>query len=61
MSTAESPRLRFHIVAAGESLATIALKHYQDPFQYPRILEANSDQIGRADIIIVGQRLVIPR
>ena len=52
---------RVHVVVAGESLAAIALQYYNDALQYPRILAANSDQIRRADLILIGQRLVIPR
>ena len=50
-----------HVVESGDSLAAIALKYYSDALAYPRILDANRDRIRRADLILVGQRLVIPR
>ena len=50
-----------HVVVAGDSLAGIALRYYNDALEYPRILAANSDKIVRADLILVGQRLTIPR
>lgn len=50
-----------YIVAAGDSLATIAQRFYDDAEAYPRILAANRAAITRADLIMVGQRLVIPR
>ncbi len=51
---------RYHVVEPGDSLAAIALQYYQNAQDYPRIFEANRDQVSRPDLINVGQRLLIP-
>ena len=51
----------FHVVERGQSLAAIAVIYYSDALAYPRILDANRDQIRNANLIQVGQRLVIPQ
>ena len=51
----------FHVVASGDSLAAISLTYYGNPQDYTRIFEANRDTLERADLIRVGQSLLIPR
>jgi nucleoid-associated protein YgaU len=48
-------------VAAGDTLAAIAQQFYGDPSQWPRIFEANRDQIFDPDLIFPGQTLRIPQ
>ncbi len=47
-------------VVAGDSLSKIAKRFYGDASQWPRIHEANRDQIKNPDLIHPGQRLKIP-
>jgi nucleoid-associated protein YgaU len=49
-----------YTVAAGDSLSKIAKRYYGDASQWPRIHEANRDQITNPDLIHPGQRLKIP-
>ncbi len=48
------------IVAAGDSLWSIAQSLYGDGLQFLRLLEANADIIGEDNVIIPGMELVIP-
>ena len=52
-----------HVVEKGESLWRISSyeKIYNDPFQWPVIFDANTDQIKDPDLIHPGQTLAIPR
>jgi nucleoid-associated protein YgaU len=52
-----------HVVKKGECLWWIAqyVEVYNDPWQWPRIYEANRDQIETPDLIFPGQVLKIPR
>jgi nucleoid-associated protein YgaU len=49
-----------YVVVAGDSLSKIAKRHYGDANKWPRIYEANRDQIKNPDLIHPGQRLKIP-
>ena len=49
-----------YIVVAGDSLSKIAKRYYGDANKWPRIHEANRDQISNPDLIHPGQRLKIP-
>lgn len=49
-----------YTVVAGDSLSKIAKRYYGDANQWPRIHEANRDQISNPDLIHPGQRLKIP-
>ncbi|MFN7827392.1 MAG: LysM peptidoglycan-binding domain-containing protein [Acidobacteriota bacterium] len=44
-------------VIAGDTLSKIAKRYYGDANQYPRIFEANRDQLSDPDKIRVGQEL----
>jgi nucleoid-associated protein YgaU len=48
-------------VQAGDSLSSIAAAEYGDANLFPRIFEANRDQIGNPNVIFPGQTLRIPR
>lgn len=58
-----SPYLGFaqHTVVKGETLSGIAKHWYDDASKYPRIFEANRDQITDPNKIFVGQVLRIPQ
>lgn len=49
-----------YVVVSGDSLSKIAKRHYGDATKWPRIFEANRDQISNPDLIHPGQRLKIP-
>ena len=51
---------RMHEVAAGETLAGLALRYYGDASKSDRIFRANREQLADPDRIRVGQRLKIP-
>ena len=55
-----STQTRSYTVKAGDSLSKIAKAHYGDANQYPRIFEANRDQLKDPDKIFPGQVLAIP-
>lgn len=50
-----------HTVAAGETLSALAQTFYGDSSLWPRIFEANRDQILNPDLIFVGQTLRVPQ
>ncbi|MGH2616565.1 MAG: LysM peptidoglycan-binding domain-containing protein, partial [Thermomicrobiales bacterium] len=50
-----------YTVVAGDTLGSIAQQFYGDPAQWPRIFEANQDQISDPDLIVPGQVLRIPQ
>jgi nucleoid-associated protein YgaU len=50
-----------HSVVAGDTLSAIARQVYGDPALWPRIFEANRDQILNPDRIFRGQVLRIPQ
>ena len=49
-----------YTVVAGDSLSKIAKHFYGDANKWPRIHEANRDQIKNPDLIHPGQKLRIP-
>lgn len=49
-----------YTVVAGDSLSKIARHFYGDANKWPRIHEANRDQIKNPDLIYPGQKLRIP-
>src|SRR5215204_4360273 len=49
-----------YTVVAGDTLRKIAQQFYGDEAQWPRIFNANRDQIDDPDVIQVGQVLRIP-
>jgi nucleoid-associated protein YgaU len=49
-----------YTVVAGDSLSKIAKHFYGDANKWPRIHEANRDQIKNPDLIYPGQKLRIP-
>ena len=55
---AEQPRI--YEVVSGDSLSKIAKHFYGDAAKYPKIFEANRDQIKDPNVIRPGQKLKIP-
>ena len=55
-----SAQEQIYTVVAGDSLSKIAKRYYGDATKWPRIHEANRDQIKNPDLIHPGQRLKIP-
>jgi nucleoid-associated protein YgaU len=49
-----------YTVVAGDTLRSIAQRFYGDENQWPRIFNANRDQISNPDVIQVGWVLTIP-
>lgn len=49
-----------YVVVSGDSLSKIAKRYYGDATKWPRIHDANRDQIKDPDLIHPGQRLKIP-
>jgi nucleoid-associated protein YgaU len=60
-STAEAVGMHLHTVAKGDTLSHIAQAHYGKASAWPRIFEANRDQLDDPDRIFPGQVLRIPR
>jgi nucleoid-associated protein YgaU len=50
-----------HTVVAGNTLSGIAQQFYGNPSRWPRIFEANRDQILNPDRIFPGQTLRVPQ
>jgi nucleoid-associated protein YgaU len=51
---------RTYEVVAGDTLSKIAKRFYGDAAKYPKIFEANRDQLKDPDVIKPGQKLKIP-
>lgn len=51
---------RIHEVVAGDTLSKIAKQVYGDASKYPKIFEANRDQLSDPNLIKPGQKLKIP-
>ena len=56
-----APAETWHEVVKGETLSAISKKYYGSANKYPRIFEANRDQLKDPDHIQIGQRLRIPQ
>lgn len=52
---------RTYTVVAGDSLSKIAKREYGDASKWPKIYDANRDQIKNPDLIHPGQVLTLPR
>jgi nucleoid-associated protein YgaU len=59
-TTGTSGSEQSYTVVAGDSLSKIAKHFYGDANKWPRIHEANRDQIKNPDLIHPGQKLRIP-
>ncbi len=59
-SAGASGQEQSYVVVSGDSLSKIAKRFYGDAAKWPRIHEANRDQIKDPDLIHPGQRLKIP-
>jgi nucleoid-associated protein YgaU len=51
---------RVYEVVSGDSLSKIAKRFYGDAAKYPKIFEANRDQVKDPNVIQPGQKLKIP-
>ncbi len=49
-----------HEVVSGDTLGKIAKHYYGEAGKYPKIFDANRDQLDNPDLIKVGQKLKIP-
>jgi nucleoid-associated protein YgaU len=54
------PAMDQHTVVAGDTLSAIAQQFYGDASLFPRIFEANKDQVTNPNVILPGQVLCIP-
>lgn len=52
--------VRLHVVKSGDTLSKIAKQFYGDAGKYPKIFEANRDQLSDPNLIKPGQKLKIP-
>jgi nucleoid-associated protein YgaU len=57
---ADNPYAQFYVVKTGDSLSKIAAEFYGDALLYPKIFEANKDQLTDPNKIKPGQKLRIP-
>ena len=57
-AAAKAPRV--YEVVSGDSLSKIAKQFYGDAAKYPKIFEANRDQLKDPNVIQPGQKLKIP-
>ncbi|MEQ1851417.1 MAG: LysM peptidoglycan-binding domain-containing protein [Chthoniobacteraceae bacterium] len=55
-----APGSKTHLVAKGDTLASIALKHYGNRAYSSHIKDANFNQLGGKDVIKPGMTLIIP-
>jgi len=51
---------QWHVVTQGDTLSKIAAHYYGDATLYPKIFDANRDQLTDPNKIRVGQKLRIP-
>jgi nucleoid-associated protein YgaU len=49
-----------HVVKKGDTLSALAQHYYGDARLYPKIYDANRDQLSDPDKIYPGQVLIIP-
>ena len=57
---ADAPQPKVHEVQSGDTLSSIAKKHFGDANAYTRIFEANRPMLKDPDEIYPGQVLIIP-
>ncbi len=57
----QGAQYRTYTVVAGDSLSKIAKREYGDASKWPKIYDANRDQIKNPDLIHPGQVLNLPR
>ena len=55
-----APAGHYHTVVAGDTLSSIARQYYGAAGRWGEIYEANRGRIGNPDVLIPGQRIVIP-
>ena len=55
-----APAQQFHVVQAGENLATISTRYYGTPSKWKLIFNANQGRLADANNLRVGTRLEIP-
>ncbi len=60
-STGQAVGVHLHTVEKGDTLSHIAKAHYGKASLWPRIFEANRNQLDDPDLIHPGQVLRIPR
>jgi len=51
---------QWHVVRSGDTLSKLAAHYYGDATLYPKIFDANRDQLTDPNKIRVGQKLRIP-
>lgn len=56
-----APQQEIYEVKQGDSLSKLALQYYGDMKQWPKIFEANKNQISDPNKIKVGLKLIIPK
>lgn len=54
------PGSKVYVVKRGDTLASIAIKHYKNRTFASHIKDANFNQLGGKDVIRVGQQLILP-
>jgi nucleoid-associated protein YgaU len=59
-ATADNPYTQIHVVESGDTLSKIAERYYGDAALYPKIFQANRDQLSDPNRISPGQKLRIP-
>jgi nucleoid-associated protein YgaU len=50
-----------YTVVRGDSLSSIAERLYGDRFAWPRLFDANRQQISNPNLLFAGQVLAVPR
>ena len=61
VSPAVSAQAQFHVVQAGENLATISMRYYGTRAKWKTIFDANKERLTDANNLRVGTKLDIPR
>jgi len=59
-AAADNPYTQTYVVQSGDTLSKIAHKYYGDASLYPKIFQANRDQLSDPNRISPGQKLRIP-
>ena len=58
---ADDEEAAFYTIEKGDTLSSIAKRHYQDANQWRKLFEANREVIGDPDKIYPGQTIRIPK